>query len=294
MPEAAPRIGVAWRAVRDKFRAAGLDTPELDARLLAQYALGMDGIGLVNNEDAIMPPGALMLLGAFSERRLGGEPVARLLGHQAFYGLEFALEPATLVPRPETELLVDLALGVTLVRPDPNFLDLGTGCGCLAVALLVHNPQARAVAIDISADALEVARENATTHNVADRLELREGSWFEPLHPGETFDVIVSNPPYVETDIIEQLAPEVRDFDPRLALDGGVDGLSAYRIIAGGAEAFLKPEGRVMVEIGSEQGLEAGALFANAGFTNVEIKKDLADLDRVVVAHHVNSVDGSS
>lgn len=294
MAERTATIGECWRKVRDRFRADGLDTPELDARLLAQYALGMDGTGLVTHEDDIMAPGGLMLLNAFADRRLAGEPVARLLGHQQFYGLEFELGTATLVPRPETELLVDLGLGVMLPQRQPHFLDLGTGCGCIAIALLANSPEASAVAVDISAEALATAATNAAANHVENRLDLRQGSWFAPLHAGELFDVIVSNPPYVETEIIDELAPEVRDFDPHVALDGGQDGLSAYRAIAADAGKWLKPGGWVMVETGSEQGLEAGALFANAGFEGIEIKKDLAGLDRVLIAHHVKATEANS
>ena len=282
-----PLIGMAWRAVRDRFRAAGLDTPELDARLLAQVALGLDPLKLVARERDEISPDGLAKLQSLAARRLAGEPVARILGHQEFYGLDFAVSAATLVPRPETEMLVDLALEVGLRQAEPRFLDLGTGSGCIGIALLVNSAAATAVGVDLSGDALVAAKANAQARQVADRFELRQGSWFTPLREGEKFDVIVSNPPYVESDIIDELSPEVRDFDPHLALDGGLDGLAAYRVIAAGAARWLKPGGWVIVETGSEQGLEAGALFANAGFANVEIKKDIAGLDRVVVGHHV-------
>jgi release factor glutamine methyltransferase len=151
----------------------------------------------------------------------------------------------------------------------------------------VHAPNARAIATDVSPEAIAAAEENAGRHLVSDRIEFRSGSWCRPLRPDDRFDVIVSNPPYVETDIIEQLQPEVSDHDPRLALDGGEDGLVAYRLIAAGVPGRLKPGGPLMVEVGSEQGLEVGAILSTAGFAGVDIRKDLAGLDRVVIAHQV-------
>jgi release factor glutamine methyltransferase len=197
------------------------------------------------------------------------------------------LNAETLVPRPETELLVELALEALRPIEAPLFLDLGTGSGCIAVAVLANAPHARAIATDISPRALEAAEENAARHGVSDRLTLRTGSWCTPLGRAERFDLVLSNPPYVETDIIAQLQPEVSSFDPHIALDGGDDGLDAYRAIALGVSGRLKPGGRLIVEIGSEQGLEAGALLANGGFSGIDIRKDLAGLDRAIIAHQI-------
>ena len=284
----APQIGAAWRQVRDRFRAVELDTPELDARLLAETAFGLDALGLLAGERDGAPAEALAKLEALAVRRLAGEPVARILGHKEFYGLDFVLNDATLVPRPETEMLVDLSLVALEGLEAPLVLDLGTGSGCVAIAILVHAPKARAVATDLSDEALAAARENARRHGVIDRIAFRAGSWCVPLKVDEQFDVIVSNPPYVESEIIEQLQPDVRDFDPLLALDGGADGLFAYRSIAEQALDRLKPDGTLLLEVGSEQGLEVGALFSNAGFASIDIRKDLAGLDRVVIGHHVS------
>jgi len=281
------RIGEAWRAVRDRFRAAELDTPELDARLLAAEAFELDALGLVNREREAAPAERLAQLDGFAARRLEGEPVARILGHKEFYGLDFRLNDATLVPRPETELLVDASLEALKARDNPLFLDLGTGSGCVAIAVLKHLPNARAIATDLSEAAIAEARENAERHGVADRLTLRAGSWCGPLLPDERFDLVVSNPPYVESDIIDELQPEVSDYDPRLALDGGEDGLAAYRAIAAGVPSRLKPGATLAVEVGSEQGLQVGALFSAAGLAGIDIRKDLAGLDRVVIAHQL-------
>ena len=281
------QIGTAWRAVRDRFRAADIDTPELDARLLAEQAFGIDAMGLLNREKDAATPDSVEALDELAERRLAGEPVARILGHKEFYGLDFELNDATLVPRPETEMLVDLALEAVKPLPAPTVLDLGTGCGCVAIAILVNAPHAHAVATDLSEAAIAAARINATRHGVLDRISFRAGSWCAPLLPGETFDVVVSNPPYVESDIVEQLQPEVSDHDPRLALDGGEDGLAAYRAIADGVPKRLKPKGQLIVEVGSEQGFEVGAILSSAGFTGIDIRKDLAGLDRVVLGHQI-------
>jgi len=281
------QIGAAWRAVRDKFRTADIDTPELDARLLAEQAFGLDAMALLNREKDDAPADAVEALKTLAERRLKGEPVARILGHKEFYGLDFELNDATLVPRPETEMLVDLALEALKPLSDPVVLDLGTGCGCVAIAILVNAPHARAVATDLSEAAIAAARLNATRLGVLDRISFRAGSWCVPLLAAEAFDVVVSNPPYVESDIVEQLQPEVSDHDPRLALDGGEDGLSAYRAIAAGIPGRLEPGGELIVEVGSEQGFEVGAILSNAGFTGIDIRKDLAGLDRVVIGHQI-------
>ena len=325
-------------------------------------------------------------------RRMTGESVARIIGQREFYGLAFTLNSATLEPRPETELLVDLALGA--LPAGGRLLDLGTGTGCIPIAVLANQPDATAVAVDLSAEALAAAQDNAERHGVDGRITLLHGSWFEPLftspfggevdppsgrvtgpslapgaekapspagsavdlspegrgeeswfHPlsassphgepveprghgttsplgersaagrvrgpsspsdlekapspagfavdlsprgrGEGFHLIVSNPPYIASPVIDTLAPEVRDFDPRLALDGGPDGLAPYRIIAAQAAAWLLPNGRVLVEIGHDQGAAVAALFLEAGYDDVEVHRDLSGLDRVVSAHHV-------
>lgn len=283
-----PSIGAAWRAVRDRFRAGDIDTPELDARLLAEAAFELGRLELSLREEEAASSDGLAQLNGFADRRLDGEPVARILGHKEFYGLDFELNGATLVPRPETEMLVEEAIAAVEGVSEPVLLDLGTGSGCIVIAVLKHVERARAIAVDLSAKAIAMATRNAERHGVADRLQLRVGSWCEPLTPGETFDVVVSNPPYVESDIIGELSLEVGQFDPKLALDGGEDGLGAYRAITACLGGRVKPGGTVLVEIGSEQGFEVGALISAAGFSQIDIKKDLAGLDRLVVGHQIS------
>ena len=307
----------------------GFETAALDAKLLTQHALKLDALALAMREAELVDGVAAEWVAQLLQRRMTGESVARIIGEREFYGLAFALNAATLEPRPDTELLVDLALGA--LPAGGLLLDLGTGTGCIPIAVLANQPDATAVAVDLSAEALEAARANAERHGVADRLVLLAGSWFEPLaqyphpnppHKGEGarsgtghdashiqqadslplvgrvrgggtsgFDLIVSNPPYITSAVVETLAPEVRDFDPRLALDGGPDGLAPYRIIAAEADAWLKPNGHVLVEIGHDQGAAVSALFLEAGFDDVSIHRDLAGLDRVVSAHHIQGCD---
>lgn len=273
--------------MRDLFRRAGIDTPELDARLLAELAFGMERLELVNRERETAPAEALTRLQGYATRRLRGEPVVRIIGEKEFWGLPFTLNAATLVPRPETEMLVRWGLEILKGRTHKQMLDLGTGTGCVPIAILTESPSASAVATDLASEAIIAALWNADRHGVAKRFDARHGSWFDPLRVGESFDLITSNPPYVESADIEKLAPEVKDHDPLLALDGGPDGLDAYRIIVGEARHWLKPGGALAVEIGSLQSAAVRRLFIDAGFRDVAMEKDLGGLDRIVVGHHL-------
>ena len=279
-------IGAAWRGVRDLFRRGGVETPELDARMLAEIAFGLDRLTLVNRERDEAPPEGLEKLKLMAERRLRGEPVNRIIGTKEFFGLSFRLNEATLEPRPETEMLVVRTLALLEGRHHKRILDLGTGTGCIAISVLTETPSATAVAVDVANDAIMAAQANAERHGVGKRFDARRGSWFDPLEAGETFDVIVSNPPYIATAAIETLKIEVKDHDPRAALDGGADGLDAYRKILGGMGPRLKPGGWVVVEVGADQGHLVKSLFIKAGLVDVSIEKDLAGLDRMVVGHH--------
>lgn len=226
---------------------------------------------------------------ALLRRRLTGESVARIIGEREFYGLGFTLNAATLEPRPETELLVDMAIAE--LPKGGQLLDLGTGTGCIPISVLVNRRDVRAIAVDLSGEALVAARHNAERHRVEERIAFHQGSWFEPLPAQDVVvDLIVSNPPYIATSVLDTLDPEVKDFDPRLALDGGPDGLAPYRIIAQHAANYLTRSGMVMVEIGFDQGPAVEAVFRQAGFDRIEVRKDLNNLDRVVIAHHLQHV----
>jgi release factor glutamine methyltransferase len=273
-----------WRDLRDALRAKGVETAELDARLLAEAAFGLTRLELVNRERMSADPTALARFEGFAARRLAGEPVTRILGEREFYGRVFRLGAATLVPRPETEALVDIGIEVLAGLVAPRLLDLGTGTGCIAISLAAELPAATAVAVDLSAEALVVAEANAFRHGVGERIEFRRGSWFESLNPGERFDLIVSNPPYIESAEIGRLDIEVREHDPILALDGGPDGLGAYRSIAQSAARFLVPGGVLLFEIGWRQAEPVSDLVAAHGFGDIAVRRDLAGHDRVVMA----------
>jgi release factor glutamine methyltransferase len=252
------------------------DTAALDARLLLQAAANVSHEDIIAEPDRILSAQALAGLEAFVMRRLAHEPVSRILGARDFYGRSFRLTPDVLDPRPDTETLIDAAL--TLIGARSYLLDLGTGSGIIAITLLAERPGTTGLATDLSPEALAVARSNAERHGVLSRLQLRQGSWFAPV--SGSFDLILSNPPYIPASDIPGLAADVRDFDPWDALSGGPDGLEAYRAIARQAAAHLNPDGQVLVEIGANQADDVSALFAAAGFINVERFQDLGGHDR--------------
>lgn len=258
-PEAAQAL---LAAATLRLRAAGCDTPDLDARLLFQAATGLAREDVILAPDQLIVPEQRARFEGFLNRREAREPVSRILGAREFYGRAFRVTPAVLDPRPDTETLIDAALA--LMHAQARILDLGTGTGAIAVTLLAERPDATGVAVDVSEAALAVARENAVLLGVADRLTLALGSWFLPV--SGRFDIIASNPPYIPADEIAGLSPDVRNFDPVLALLGGEDGLDPYRLIAAGAAAHLRPGGHVLVEIGAGQAPAITEIFAGQGF----------------------------
>ena len=200
-------------------------------------------------------------------RRTAREPLAYIVGHREFYSLEFVVRPGVLIPRPETETVVEAALGFLRERPAAKVLDIGTGSGAIAIAMAANAPEAQIVAIDISKVSLEVARENARRHGCAGRIAFVEADYAAldaRALPFASFDLIVSNPPYITEAELPALAPEVRDFEPRLALDGGVDGMEFYRKIAAGLARWLAPEGEVILEVGAGQAEAVEAIIVDA------------------------------
>jgi len=221
------------------------------------------------------------------QRRITGESVARIIGEKEFYGLAFALNQATLEPRPDTELLVDLALQA--LPPEGRILDMGTGTGCIPISILANRPDAMGLATDLEPAALDMAKQNAERHGVNRRLDFAQGDWFGAVDKGDRFDLILSNPPYIASAVIDKLSAEVKAFDPMLALDGGPDGLAPYRIIAAESAGFINPDGQVLAEIGYDQGEAVSELFDRHGFANICVHKDLNGLDRVISAHHLGT-----
>lgn len=262
-----------------------IDAAPGDACHLTLHALGVTRTDLVLHGDRVVGEMAATRLAASIERRLAGEPVARILGEWEFWGLPFALSPETLVPRPDTETLVETVLARWPDRARPlRLLDLGTGTGCILIALLTEYRHAFGVGIDLSHAALLTASANARVNGVADRSAFAAMSWCDAL--AGSFDVIVSNPPYIAGGVIAGLSTEVRCHDPRLALDGGDDGLEAYRSIlealARVGPGFLAPGGTLHLEIGFDQAAAVSDLARHAGFAEVAVARDLAGHDRTV------------
>ncbi len=206
-------------------------------------------------------------------------PTQHLVGEQDFYARHFRVDRRALIPRPETELLVEACLS----QKPRRVLELGPGTGIVVLTLLAELPEATAVAVELSPEAAALCRENAAALGVAARLDLREGDLFGPLGTAERFDLIVSNPPYVASGVLPTLEPEVRDHDPKLALDGGPDGLAVIRRIAAEALDWLEPGGTLAMEVGDDQGRAVEALLRSAGFTGVAISKDLSGQDRIAI-----------
>ncbi|SFH22171.1 [protein release factor]-glutamine N5-methyltransferase [Palleronia marisminoris] len=251
--------------------------PMRDARRLLADAAGLDP-GALHRLDDTLPAETRATFEALVARRAGGEPLARVLGYRDFWRHRFQITPDVLDPRADTETLVARALEV----PWQRVLDLGTGSGCILLSLLAERGDAQGVGTDISDAALDVARGNAAVLGLADRVRFARADWWQGV--SGRFDLIVSNPPYIATDEMDELSPEVRDHDPRLALSPGGDGLEAYRIIAGGAADMLEPGGTLMVEIGWQQGPAVTRLFSAAGLADVALHTDLEGRDRVVSA----------
>jgi release factor glutamine methyltransferase len=275
-------IGAVLKWAADDFRAKGLESPRVEAELLLAVALGCSRIALITDGARPLEPSELARFKGMVVRRRRREPVAYILGRREFYGRSFKVDARVLVPRPDTEILVEIALRETRDRDlFVRALDLCTGSGCVAITLAKERPTSSFVAVDVSADALAVAQENALrigAYNVTFAL----GSLFEPVQ-GARFDLITANPPYVTTAEIETLDADVREHEPRLALDGGADGLDLVRAIVEAAPAHLNPGGVLAMEIGADQGPATAALYEARGFTGVRVEKDYGRRDRVVV-----------
>ncbi len=306
------------------FDAAGIETPRFEAQLLLALALGVTRTVVVAGLHPRLSEKEFRAFERLVRERERHVPLAYLRGTQEFYGLTFTVTPATLIPRPETELLVEFALEklspphckgsalngsrlglatletqrhrekqergkreeeITLsphhpLTPSPLLVDVGTGTGCIPIAVLANCPEARAIALDLSAEALAVARQNANANGVADRLCCVQGDMLTGV--GRNIDLLLSNPPYIPTEEVAGLQPEVRDFEPRLALDGGPDGMTFLRRLAGEARRVLKPNGWLAVEVAIGQAAAVTALFAAQGLTEIVIRRDLAGIERMV------------
>jgi release factor glutamine methyltransferase len=278
-------VDSARRALTARFKSGQIDSAELDARILVGAVLGLDLTGLIAAADRRLTSEETARLEDFARRRLDHEPVARILGTREFWGLPLKLSAATLVPRPDTETVVELALEMLRAAPHPahapRIADIGTGSGAILLALLSELPDAFGVGTDISEDALQTAHRNAVDLGLADRAGFVACDYAAAL--SGPFDLIVSNPPYIRSAEIAGLATEVRDHDPRAALDGGADGLDAYRALIPQAARLLAPGGVLVVEAGQGQSGDIQGLMAARGLTlPAPAKADLAGIRRAV------------
>ena len=268
----------ALRAAIPRLADAGVPDPARDARRLLAHAMRIAPDRLTLELSRPLTPAEAAAFEAAIAARAARQPVSQITGSRAFWGRDFRVTRATLDPRPETEALVAEALAAPIAR----LLDLGTGTGCILLSCLAERPAATGIGIDASPEALAVAAENAARLGLTDRAELRLGDWFAGLDGN--FDLIVSNPPYIAAAEMAALSPEVRDWEPALALSPGGDGLGAYRAIAAGARAHLAPGGRLILEIGPSQAGAVVALLAAAGLPGARVLPDLDGRDRVVIA----------
>lgn len=294
MADRAPRpdtIAQTLCAATSELAAQGVDAPRLSAELLAAKALGLTRLGLVMQAKDFFTGEALAQFRSLVARRAKGEPVAYLLGEKEFYGLNFRVSPDVLIPRPETELLVDEALRLFPSDKPLRFADFGTGSGALAVALAHVFPHAHGLAVDLSAQALEVARHNARAHGVESRLDFLNADFTRLELAPASLDLIVANPPYVTEAEYAGLSPEVRGFEPGLALVSPDAGLAHIRGLAPVAAQALVPGGVLLCEFGSSQGRVVLEIFRDPAlcFTQPEILRDYAGLDRVLRAHRLEA-----
>jgi release factor glutamine methyltransferase len=278
---------LSW--VTEYFTGKGIDSPRLSAEWLLCYVLGIKRIELYTQFNKVVGQEQLSQLHELVKRAGAHEPIAYLTGKKEFYSLEFEITKDCLIPRPETELLVERAIEFLRTRNGEQFIcDLCTGSGCVAVAIARNRANCRIVATDISDAALAIAEKNIARHGLMNRIKLLQGDLFEPVIAGlgpAKFDLIVCNPPYVSEPEYEKLAPNVKDFEPKSALTAGKDGLDIIKKIIADANQHLKPTGTLMLEIGNEQGNAVQKLLETAGyFGDVKIDKDYSNLDRLALA----------
>lgn len=278
-------LSSALAAATEVLSAAQIDTPRLDARLLLEWASGRDTARLISEPDAPLAPGEVARFERAVAERATGCPVARIVGVKEFWGLDFLLNADTLVPRPDTETLVEAVLR-RIEGPRAawrgRICDLGTGSGAILIALLSELPLARGVGVDLSSGAIATARRNGERHGVADRARWLAGDYAEV--PDGRFDVVVSNPPYIAEPEISCLALEVRAFDPHLGLSGGVDGLDAYRVLAARLPHLIHWKGFAALELGFGQAEAVAALTMKNGLERIEVEADITGISRVLLA----------
>jgi release factor glutamine methyltransferase len=275
-------IGRAVSELTAAFDAVGLDTPRLDARILVGHAVNLEPSLLFARTERVLTDEESVLVRDFAARRERHEPVSRIIGRRGFWGLDFLVSPDTLDPRADTETLVAAVLQCRAQYTAPRILDLGTGTGCILLAILKEWPEASGVGVDLNSGAVAVAAENANRLDLKNRARFRQGNWCEGL--AETFDMVVSNPPYITDSELPGLALDVTQFDPHLALSGGPDGLAAYRALLPQTRQCLAPKGRLFLEIGADQAMSVSTLAKGAGFEVLAGHRDLSGFVRCLEA----------
>ena len=264
----------------EKLKRAGVDDPQLAARVLVGYALQLDCAQILGQSARVLTEKEINVIDGLLARRAKGESVSRIMGRREFWSLDFGLNEATLDPRPDSETLVEAVLKLRI--DGKHILDVGTGTGCLLLALLHEMHDATGVGIDIAPRAVEQAAKNAATLGLGGRADFRLGNWLEGVE--EKFDIIISNPPYIPSAEIPTLMREVREHDPLRALDGGKDGLDPYRLLIPQVANYLNPQGLVAFEVGWDQAPQVADLLRQNGFANIATFKDLAGIERCVTA----------
>lgn len=275
----APTLVSTWTAARNRLKAAGIDSPVLDARMLVEAGASVARIDIVTDPHRVLTEEQIAGVEALVLRREAREPVSHIVGYKNFWTLQLAVTPSVLTPRPETELLVATVIENTFADAPLDVLDLGTGSGAILLSILTDRPEYAGVALDASLGALAVAQINADALGLANRITFKHGEWEDAEG---VFDVVVSNPPYIRSGEIDLLEPEVARYEPRLALDGGTDGLDAYRRIFAILPRLLKPGGLFVIEAGFGQAEAMWALGSDVGLKLEDVRKDLNGVARVV------------
>lgn len=265
-----------------KLKLSNIDAPVVTAGAILCYVLGCDKSYLYTHDDYLLSKDEYDKYCEALKRRIGGEPLQYITGHQEFMSLNFAVSPSVLIPRQDTEILVEYIMEFVGQKENVSILDIGTGSGCIAISLAYYIKGSQVFGVDVSKDALEIARKNARSCGFEERITFLESNLFSNV-PIKKFDVIVSNPPYIPNRVIDTLDRQVKDFEPKIALDGGEDGLDFYRRITKQSVNFLKPNGLLAFEVGFDQARDVAKIMESS-FKDINIQKDLAGIERVVTA----------
>ena len=258
-------------------------TPRLDVETLLQKVLGVDRLYILLNLERVLSEDEEQLFNKFINERLNNRPIAYIVGNREFMGLDFFVKEGVLIPRPDTEVLVEEVIELAKKKGAKNILDIGTGSGAITVSLAKYLENVKVTSVDISDIALEIGKRNAISNEVDDRINFVKSDLFTNIDKETKFDIIVSNPPYIKREVIETLDKQVKDYEPYNALEGGVDGLDFYRAITKQAKNYLKKGGILAYEVGHDQSEDVSKLMEMDGYTNIYTLKDLQQIDRVVI-----------